>query len=147
MPVGVAYMDMNGLKVLNDQHDHDAGDRGLRMYFRAVVSALGDEGEAYRLGGDEVLAIVPRSDSAKTARLIEGACLRLMHDSLDAPPKIRLSISAGVVAATDPLARPAAVRKDADLEQKRAKDASRRADPQGSVITVAGVERLQVIQV
>src|SRR5262249_40960131 len=83
-PVSVACMDMNGLKALNDEHDHDAGDRGLRMYFRAVAAVLGDKDQAYRIGGDEVLTILPSCDVDQAAERLELACRRLMHDSLNA---------------------------------------------------------------
>jgi diguanylate cyclase (GGDEF)-like protein len=139
-PLTVAYLDMNGLKALNDQHGHGAGDDGLRMYFQAVTSALGDHGQAYRLSGDEVLAIVPRSDAPKTAKLLERACLQLMRDSLKSQPEILLSISVGVVVVVDPMASPSVVRDRADRVQYRAKAASKVGTPRPSVIAIENVD-------
>ena len=78
-PVSIVYMDMNGLKQLNDTHGHDAGNRGLRAYFEAVSAALADVGQAYRLGGDEVLALLPGRDRA--------AASPDHRDSLSSPDK------------------------------------------------------------
>ena len=36
----IAYLDMNGVKHLNDTFGHDTGDRALRAYFEAVATAL-----------------------------------------------------------------------------------------------------------
>src|SRR5205807_2245049 len=63
-PLAVAYLDMNGLKLINDTHGHDAGDLALKAYFQVVASTLGDNGQAYRLscGADEVLVVLPHHD-------------------------------------------------------------------------------------
>ena len=142
VPLCVAYMDMNGLKALNDAYGHDAGDHGLRAYFQAVASVLGDSGQAYRLGGDEVLAVFADLGLDAAAHRVEAACHRLMADRLQIGEKtVFLSIAAGVVGVTDRVRTPMAVRSAADREQKRAKDASRNhAPPRPSAIAVAGVE-------
>jgi diguanylate cyclase (GGDEF)-like protein len=116
-------MDMNGLKELNNHAGHDAGDRGLRMYFQAVLSMLGDDGQAYRLGSgaDEVLAVLPGFDAYKAAERLERVCRLLMRDSVASPDATLLSISVGIVEVSDALATPEAVWTDADLVQSRAK--------------------------
>jgi diguanylate cyclase (GGDEF)-like protein len=145
-PISVGYMDMNGLKALNDQHGHDAGDRGLRMYFQAVASVLADDGQAYRLGGDEVLALLPRCDTKTAAKRLEVACRRLMRDSFVDESGTFLSISIGIVSEVDPLAAPEAVRSAADQTQYRAKTESKRESLRPSVIAIADVEELTVVR-
>jgi diguanylate cyclase (GGDEF)-like protein len=53
-----AYVDVDGLKAINDQHGHAAGDRLLQ----AVVTGLRDHLRSYdllvRLGGDEFLCVM-----------------------------------------------------------------------------------------
>lgn len=53
--VGVAYMDLNGLKKRNDEKGHEAGDDLIR----AAAAALTDvfPGQAFRVGGDEFVII------------------------------------------------------------------------------------------
>jgi diguanylate cyclase (GGDEF)-like protein len=146
-PVSVGYMDMNGLKTLNDRDGHDAGDRGLRAYFHAVSSVLGDAGQAYRLAGDEVMAVLPGCDVASAAKRLQVACRRLMQDSENEAIHSPLSISVGIVCESSPTARPRDVRATADTLQRRAKGDSRKEDSsRPSVIAIEGVDETIVIR-
>ena len=58
MPMAVLFADLNGLKRMNDEQGHNAGDNMLR----AAASILGGafhDGEVYRAGGDEFMVLVP----------------------------------------------------------------------------------------
>ena len=46
-----AVIDLNKFKPVNDTHGHDAGDKLLTQFGKAVKTAAGDE--SYRVGGDE----------------------------------------------------------------------------------------------
>ncbi len=73
-PLGLAMIDLDGFKQVNDRLGHLAGDAllaGLAARMRGVVR--GGEG-LYRYGGDEFAAIVPGADRAGTA--LVGARLR-----------------------------------------------------------------------
>ncbi|MBQ3462643.1 MAG: diguanylate cyclase, partial [Clostridia bacterium] len=50
--VGVVYMDLNGLKEINDKKGHAEGDNALREMARRIGSVFGGH-TAYRVGGDE----------------------------------------------------------------------------------------------
>ena len=66
--VGVAYMDLNGLKKMNDEKGHEAGDQLIR----AAADALTDvfPGQAFRVGGDEfVIAQEGISETAFTEKI------------------------------------------------------------------------------
>jgi diguanylate cyclase (GGDEF)-like protein len=143
-PLSVVYLDMNGLKTLNDQYGHDAGDRGLRAYFQAVASVLGDAGQAYRLGGDEVLMVLPAWDTNESARIVEVACRRLMSERLNVE-SIVLSMAAGVVCVNDSLPTSTAVRTAADTVQRRAKEESRKHSPRPGVIAIDQVVDMKII--
>lgn len=58
-PVALIYMDVNGLKSLNDDYGHASGDETLRILGAVLrsCSRLGSDG-AYRVGGDEFVMIV-----------------------------------------------------------------------------------------
>lgn len=49
----IVYLDMNGLKYVNDNLGHAAGDQALRMIGRLLKEATGKSGIPARLGGDE----------------------------------------------------------------------------------------------
>lgn len=52
---GVFYFmaDLNGLKFVNDTIGHSAGDKMLQGFAHLLVDAVGEDGRAYRQGGDE----------------------------------------------------------------------------------------------
>jgi diguanylate cyclase (GGDEF)-like protein len=146
-PVSVAYLDMNGLKQLNDTKGHAAGDEGLRAYFRSVLSAVGDDGLVYRLAGDEVLAVLPAVDAVNAVRAMERASRRLMSERFESLPDLKLSISAGLVCVTEAGAMPVTVRDAADKCQYRAKEESRKHSPRPSVIALENIPELTIIHV
>ena len=54
--VGAAYVDLNGLKKVNDQQGHEAGDHLIQNAANAIASAFPDQ--SYRVGGDEFVILV-----------------------------------------------------------------------------------------
>jgi diguanylate cyclase (GGDEF)-like protein len=68
--------DMDNLKLLNDTHGHEAGDRALQLLAAALRSGLRRSDEAYRLGGDEfgvVLADTSQLDAERVMRRLRDA--------------------------------------------------------------------------
>ena len=55
--LGVAYFDLNGLKVMNDKYGHKAGDLLIKNTADCISSVFGKH--SYRVGGDEFVAIIP----------------------------------------------------------------------------------------
>ena len=64
-PDGLAYLsiDLNGLKEVNDNSGHDAGDRLLLGAAECIKASFGERAKHYRIGGDEfvVLTDAPRA--------------------------------------------------------------------------------------
>ncbi|MFV0635311.1 GGDEF domain-containing protein [Mitsuokella sp. WILCCON 0060] len=56
--VGVVYADLNGLKEINDNFSHGAGDRALQRAAAILTECYGVE-NTYRAGGDEFVVLVP----------------------------------------------------------------------------------------
>jgi len=91
-PLALLYLDVNGLKRLNDRHGHAAGDETLRS-LAAVMRSQSRIGLdwGYRVGGDEfvmVLSAAPSGAHALADRLAHAFCERSPHAS---------SVSSGVV--------------------------------------------------
>lgn len=55
--LGIIYMDLNGLKLANDTYGHDYGDKLIRKTAKILKEVMGKD--AYRIGGDEFVAICP----------------------------------------------------------------------------------------
>ena len=81
----MAYIDLDGLKQVNDTHGHDAGDHVLCESARRLVEVVGADVVA-RLGGDE-FAIVYEPDDASSTGLV---------DRIDAALALPFAIPAGV---------------------------------------------------
>lgn len=62
-PVGVLYVDLDGFKLVNDEHGHGAGDRTLIEVAGRLSAVVGGRGQVARLGGDE-LAVLCREVAA-----------------------------------------------------------------------------------
>lgn len=139
-PLSIGYLDMNGLKEINDNTGHDAGSLAVRAYFHAVAAALADKAEAYCIGGDEVTAILPSHGLEETKCTLRKACLLLMREELEfggrsLPP---VSLAVGVVTTTDPRVKSTELRESADRAMYRAKVATKKGKPRPSAI--AGTE-------
>jgi diguanylate cyclase (GGDEF)-like protein len=91
-PVALLYMDVDGLKALNDDYGHANGDETLRILGAVLrsCSRLGSDG-AYRVGGDEFVMIV--SAERRGAEVIAERVARTFTDR--SPKSSR--VSQGVV--------------------------------------------------
>jgi two-component system, cell cycle response regulator len=57
-PVALVFLDLNGFKRYNDSFGHPAGDALLIRLGRALCAAVGEDGSAYRVGGDEFCVLL-----------------------------------------------------------------------------------------
>jgi diguanylate cyclase len=74
-PVGVAMVDLNDFKDVNDTHGHETGDRLLQECARRLLGSLPDGGVVARLGGDEfaICQRAVRGGGEPLAQLVAGA--------------------------------------------------------------------------
>lgn len=78
--IGVAYLDINGLKDVNDRHGHSYGDRVLFLCARKIAETL-VVGDFYRIGGDEFLVLCKGVTQGKFTALVEQLRAAFAHDS------------------------------------------------------------------
>ena len=69
VPVGVCYTDINGLKTINDEKGHQAGDMLIRD-MAEIVGSVFKKKYCYRIGGDEFVAIIPDIEEDKFKELV-----------------------------------------------------------------------------
>lgn len=55
---GTVLFDLNNLKRINDQYGHEKGDEAIKRCYDLILTAFGDKGNCYRIGGDEFLLLV-----------------------------------------------------------------------------------------
>ncbi len=93
---GLAFIDIDSFKIINDTYGHAAGDMVLRQFAKIVRRHIPDSVTFARLGGDEFVLLLPETDEETLRGQLERlrkACedTRLTH----AERPIRLNISAG----------------------------------------------------
>lgn len=54
----IAILDVNGLKNINDQYGHAAGDEAIRLAYKCIQQSFCEYGSCYRIGGDEFACII-----------------------------------------------------------------------------------------
>ena len=69
----VVLFDINNMKEINDHYGHECGDQALKVCCRCILTAFGNEGNCYRIGGDEFVYLGRFHDSLaqKAARFSE----------------------------------------------------------------------------
>ncbi len=67
--VGIAMIDLNNLKVINDEHGHEKGDTAI-MNLCHVVCEIFKHSPVYRVGGDEFVVILRNHDFDHAEELI-----------------------------------------------------------------------------
>lgn len=88
----VLMIDLDGLKTINDQHGHGAGDAALRTFAQRLMSATRGSDLPARIGGDEFLVLLPECQPGGIRHVLD----RLIGLEFDAGSrKISFSYSAG----------------------------------------------------
>jgi diguanylate cyclase (GGDEF)-like protein len=95
--VGVLYIDMDGLKQINDELGHRAGDAALRELGQRIVGALRQADTAARLGGDEFAVIMAKVSNSEGASLVA----KRLTERIEQPfrfegRELRLAASVGI---------------------------------------------------
>jgi diguanylate cyclase (GGDEF)-like protein len=105
----VASLDIDGLKLVNDQHGHPAGDEVITHVAGVLTTMVHKPGVAARVGGDEFVILLPGmtlTDAEPVLQRIRAAVRQPLPIrptwSEQRPPagQLQVSVSAGVAALT-----------------------------------------------
>jgi len=92
----LAFVDVDGLKAINDVHGHAAGDQLLRDVALALRTGLRSYDLVVRYGGDEFLCALPGTDVERARRRFDEVARNLTERSPGA------SVSTGLAALENP---------------------------------------------
>ena len=143
--LAVIYMDLNGMKDVNDKYGHYAGDLVIRAYFTAVSTGLDDKADAYRLGGDEVGIVLSSTSRSDAVAMVRKVCLLLMSEHLRYNDLVlpRVSIAAGMVVTPNPSDSVLDLKNKADHEMYKAKEFTNDKPSRPSSLAIASENDVQ----
>jgi len=117
----VMFLDLDGLKVVNDAHGHSAGDRLLVAIAGRLAAAVQPGDTVARLGGDEFVVLAEVAEPADAMLLAERLRVGVGEAMvLDGVATVSSTVSIGVTVAT-PGATTERLLHDADVALYRAK--------------------------
>ena len=108
-PVSLLLVDVDGLKRINDEHGHAAGDRQIRRVAGSIAATLRGSDLGARWGGDEFAVVMPNATPDAARHLAERIMTHLAEHRGE--PDLPATISIGI-ATFDPSRTP-----DITLEQ------------------------------
>ncbi len=92
-PVSIVMADVDGLKLINDQRGHHAGDRLLKQTAQLLREAFRTEDIVARIGGDEFAALLPQTDMAAAAVCLQRVRARTAaHNAVHAAATLSISL-------------------------------------------------------
>jgi diguanylate cyclase (GGDEF)-like protein len=96
--LGIALIDIDNVRLLNDSHGHAAGDAALIAVARELQRQVPDDIVMGRYGPDEFLLIAPRAAVAGLEPVVERLRAALADQSLqfEATERLPLTVSAGL---------------------------------------------------
>jgi diguanylate cyclase (GGDEF)-like protein len=101
-PLGVALIDIDNFRLLNDNHGHDAGDRALLAVHEQLLAQLPADVVAGRYGPDEFLLIAPASVVGELEPAVHRVRAALADLSLQFEATERLPVTISAALATYP---------------------------------------------
>jgi len=113
-PFALAFIDVDGLKELNDRQGHAAGDTLLQAVVSALRTALRSYDPIVRLGGDEFLCGFTNTDLETARRRVEEIRVGLA----DGTPTASVSVGIAMLGERDTLEMLIA-RADADMYSRK----------------------------
>ena len=98
--IAVALLDLDGFRLLNDNHGHRAGDLALSEVARLISTDLPEDVVMGRYGPDEFLVIAPDSDLERLEALVTRvrADLTALSLQFESTERLPVTLSAGLCA-------------------------------------------------
>ena len=102
-PFAAAFIDMDGLKHINDTFGHVAGDSALRELAQTLLGIVRDNDCVFRMGGDEFLIVFHKSATDIVERIITRVRRALLVKNEQLDYDIAFSVGAYMYDGREPL--------------------------------------------
>lgn len=123
-PIALLFIDLDGLKAINDSLGHAVGDLLLVSVAERLAETLRDSDTVARLGGDEFVILAEDLESdAEALAVAERVVSGLETSFVIGSNEVAMFASVGVSISRDPSADPEDLLREADVAMYRAKRA------------------------
>ncbi len=95
-PLSLAVLDIDFFKKVNDTYGHAAGDVAIKRIAEASMAAIRGSDALGRIGGEEFALLMPETTADNARLFAERLRATIEGLDIDAPPKIRVTVSIGV---------------------------------------------------
>jgi diguanylate cyclase (GGDEF)-like protein/PAS domain S-box-containing protein len=102
LPISILVADVDGLKRINDEFGHSAGDDLLRSAAEILRASFRAQDVVARIGGDEFAVLLPGADEQIAEQLSRRIASNLKRYNLS-HPQMPVHLSYGIATATQPL--------------------------------------------
>ncbi len=82
-PISVVSFDLDKFKSYNDEFGHQAGDVALQNFGRILKETLGEDGKVYRVGGEELIALIVGKTAGETGEILENIRKQLEEETVE----------------------------------------------------------------
>jgi two-component system cell cycle response regulator len=134
-PLTLLLLDLNGFKRYNDTFGHPAGDAILQRLGAQLKQAMGEDGDAYRIGGDE-FAVLTRCEDDRRGDVAKRAAEALSASGTG----YELSAAWGAVTIPDEAETPSAAMQLADVRMYAQKESRRLSSDHDDAIEIEGAD-------
>ena len=90
----ILSLDLNGLKEVNDNSGHPAGDRLLKSFAACLMDIFSGKGSCFRVGGDEFIVLFSHAEKEELDKLLAELDEKLSKLDLE-DPEVNHSVSYG----------------------------------------------------
>lgn len=118
---GIAILDIDNFKAINDTYGHQFGDIALRFISETINECMGEGGILIRYGGDEFLIIFPKISEDGFYNKINEIKETISNSVLESCKELRFEVSIGGVYKVKPLMDAIAKADQAMYEEKKQK--------------------------
>ena len=89
----IVYCDINGLKKVNDEHGHQAGDSLICGAVQLIASVCRESDLLFRLGGDEIVIFCPDTSVQTGGFLVDRIKQKVKDSSINVVKDVELIVS------------------------------------------------------
>jgi diguanylate cyclase (GGDEF)-like protein len=126
LPMSLVFADVDGLKRINDQYGHAAGDQAIRRVAAAITATLRTSDLGARWGGDEFAMVLPNTSADAARHSAERLFAHLSGDGDRLQNQVTVSVGiATFEPATSASMSPEQLEQSADQALYAAKEAGR----------------------